>query len=122
MPLDATRYVRISKAPGNLIKNWSEGIDLARRSGRTLAELQAEVVLSRAKLSGHFFREANTLLRGSPKRARTAISRYYYSSYHLYRALNYAYHTGDDHEKHDRFADHLPDDLPSRADVQNWLR
>jgi uncharacterized protein (UPF0332 family) len=53
---------------------------------------------------------------------RSAISRYYYSMYHCFRAAAFIFHRGDNHEGHSELPKHLPTDLPSLALWRNELK
>src|ERR1044071_3277498 len=74
-----------------------------------LATLVRQATSDRLQLAGAHLRAGDNLLFAA--NYRSAISRYYYAMYHAARAITYAAHQGDDHERHSI----LPRNLPA-----NW--
>ena len=53
---------------------------------------------------------------------RDAISRYYYSLYHAFRAVAYFANDGDDFEEHSKLPTGIPDDFPNADTWRNNLK
>lgn len=113
---------RVSEAPCKLHANWREGISLEARSGRTLDELRDRCVADRLAL-GRDARRCARLLHGlNPPMYRDAISRYYYSLYHAFRAVAHFANDGDDYEEHSKLPTGIPDDFPGADSWRNDLK
>jgi uncharacterized protein (UPF0332 family) len=78
-----------------------------------LAELIQQATSDRLSLAGEHLRAGDQLVFSS--QYRSAISRHYYAMYHAARSIVYADFRGDDHERHNVLARHLPAKLPGAA-------
>lgn len=107
---------RVSEAPSKLQATWDEGISLEARSGRALDELRDRSVADRLALALDARRRARSLHTLNPPMNRDAISRYYYSLYHAFRAVSYFANDGDDFHEHSKLSTGIPDNFPN-ADV-----
>ena len=107
----------ISKAKQEKLKNYSEGVSLAARSGKSIEELRVKVAKDRLALAQQQLIAAKKAIDSTSSLSRTAVSRAYYAMYHAARAATYISFGGDDHEEHSKLPTQLPDDFP---DVQNW--
>lgn len=81
--------------------------------------LIAQAAVDRISLAGTHFRTADTLL--LQEDFRSAISRFYYAMYHAARAITFAHHGGDDHERHSVLPRNLPSDLERRNELSAEL-
>ena len=86
---------------------YKEGVYLTATSGLSLEDLRHEATADRLRLAEHFLDSADRMMRTRPPQHRNAISRYYYSIYHVLRAVVYFSHEGADHE--------APATLPANA-------
>ncbi|MEV8420029.1 HEPN domain-containing protein [Streptomyces niveus] len=76
----------------------------------------------RIALAEDFLTTADRLMRSRPPEFRSAISRYYYSMYHAFRAVAYFNEGGDDKESHSALPGAVPRDFPDSAIWQNELK
>jgi uncharacterized protein (UPF0332 family) len=65
---------------------------------------------------------ANKLMNSNPPSFRDAISRYYYAMYHALRACLFAYHRGDDFEKHSVLPLNIPPDFDPAVDWEQKMK
>lgn len=107
----------VSKAKQEKLKNYSEGVSLSARSGKSIEGLKAVVTKDRLSLAQLQLTAARKAIKSKPPLSRMAISRAYYAMYHSARAITYIDFGGDDHEEHSKLPAHLPDDF---SDVQDW--
>ncbi len=119
---DADILQRVSEASQKLRANWNEGISLEGRSGHTLDELRHRSVADRLALAQDARRRARLLHTLNPPMHRDAISRYYYSLYHAFRAVAYFVNDGDDYEEHSRLPTGIPDDFGNADEWRNRLK
>jgi hypothetical protein len=116
------RLLRVSKASSKEATIWREGIDIASRTGRSLDDLARQAAQDRWMLAHDFRIRASAFSRGTPKRPRDAISRYYYAMYHAMRAAAYMHYGGDEHQEHKNLPSKTPADFPSREFGENRLK
>ncbi len=113
---------RVAEAKKKMLDDWAEGISIPSRTGHALVEVRHRVVADRIALAASCRSRGSRLLQAQPPLYRDAISRFYYSTYHSFRALVYFGFGGDDHEKHSDLPSHLPADLPGLAIWANDLK
>jgi len=116
------RLIRVSKAEIDLLEHWKEGVSLVSAAGKSIDDLCLDVAVHRWKLGLLHKRDGNKLMQLQAPPYRSAISRYYYSMYHCFRAAAFISHRGDNHESHSNLPKHLPVDFPSVAFWQNELK
>jgi uncharacterized protein (UPF0332 family) len=114
---DNRRLIRVVKASKEELRGWAEGVSLERDTGHTLDELRHRVTSDRVGLAALFRRRGHFLRTTSPPLNREAVSRFYYSMYHCWRALIYFTHEGDDHQAHSELATKDPPGFP---DIDMW--
>jgi len=119
---DPETLKRVSQADRQLIKNWREGSSLQSRTGRSLVELQHRSVADRISLASDFLSRARKLKTNDPPLYRDAISRYYYATYHAFRAVSFYIAEGDDHQEHSVLPTKLPSSFPDLSKWQNDLK
>ena len=78
-----------------------------------IAQLIQQATSDRLLLAGEHLRAGDQLIFSD--QYRSAISRHYYAMYHAARSIVYADFRGDDHERHNVLARHLPAKLPDLA-------
>jgi uncharacterized protein (UPF0332 family) len=78
-----------------------------------VAQLIQQATSDRLLLAGEHLRAGDQLIFSN--QYRSAISRHYYAMYQAARAIVYADFCGDDHERHNVLARHLPTKLPDLA-------
>lgn len=116
------RLLRVSKAPRELLANWSEGTSLASAFGLSIEHLKLKAAAERWKLALEHRREGRKLLLLPEPPYRAVVSRFYYVMYHAMRASCYLYHGGDDYEAHSVLPLNLPADFPNAATWKNTLK
>lgn len=84
-----------------------------------VAQLIQQATSDRLLLAGEHLRAADQLIFSS--QYRSSISRHYYAMYHAARSIVYADYRGDDYEKHNVLAHHLPTKLPDLATREQQL-
>lgn len=72
-----------------------------------------QIASDRLAMAGDHLRAGDQLVRQGAYRA--SISRHYYAMYHTARAVVFAEVKGDDHQRHNVLARHLPTPLPQRS-------
>lgn len=97
--------------------DWSDGVSLEARSGRTLQELRHRCTADRFTLALDCRRRALALSQQQPPMFRDAASRSYYATYHALRAVVYFVECGDDHSGHSDLQQRIPADFP---EVDTW--
>src|ERR1035437_7681829 len=120
--LNPERLKRISQAKRDCISNWKEGASLERDSRKRIDKLLCCASADRWRLAYAMRKQANKLLGSVPAQFRTAVSRYYYSMYHAFRACAFIYHRGDDFEGHSDLPLNLPNDFDPGTNWQNKLK
>jgi uncharacterized protein (UPF0332 family) len=108
--------LRVAQATKSQIDDWKHGVHLEASTGRTVDELRHRAAADRVSLGRDFHLSGNHLL--AVDEYRSAIGRYYYSMYHVGRAIVYFRSSGDDHEKHSVMPSKIPTDFPNQ---QTWL-
>jgi uncharacterized protein (UPF0332 family) len=98
------------------------GCSLVQRTGNTVDDLLAEVVVDRLRLAAEMHREAELALTRTTPSYRNAISRAYYSMYQTIRGIVFYTNHGDDYETHSELPKHLPRDFPAREYWENNLK
>ena len=120
MPLAIDQKIveRVSKAKKQILQNWIEGASLQERSGYSIDTLIEHCIDARLRLSRDCLRRGKKLNEElGAKLYRDAISRFYYATYHAFRAVVYFHVRGDDFDDHSELPKHIPDDFP---DVNIW--
>jgi uncharacterized protein (UPF0332 family) len=116
------RLNRIAQFAHTDIARLKEGISLQADSGLTIDELIRKAAADRWKLANQHRRDAAKLYSGSPRKFRSAISRYYYSMYHAMRSCVFISYEGDDHQEHSELPLNIPKDFDPGVDWQNKLK
>ncbi len=119
---DPRMLQRFAEAKKKMLDDWGEGVSIAARSGHSLEELRHRVVVDRVALAAGCRARGARLLQVDPPLYRDAISRFYYSTYHSFRAVVFFRFGGDDHEKHSDLPSHLPPDFPGLEIWANDLK
>src|SRR5471030_1246615 len=121
-PLTDSEFLLISKSDFNKLQNFADGAQLARRSRRTIKQLQALVAKDRLTLAKLHLKDATAVLKCSPSMNRAVVSRAYYALYHAARAASYISFGGDDYEQHTTLPTKFPVDFPDSAVWRNRLK
>lgn len=112
----------ISKSPKAKLDMFKAGISLETRTGYSLAELVDKATNDRLILGREFIRHAKNALGSQQPCYRSAVSRSYYSMYHVFRGVTYYVTGGDDHEDHTKLPSAIPADFPSQGHWENDLK
>jgi uncharacterized protein (UPF0332 family) len=107
---------RVASADAKQLANWKEGVSLESRSSKQIDDLRQRATADRVDMAVAFRRRAAILLNQHPPMCRDAISRYYYSVYHAFRAVVFFNSNGDDHNGHSDLQKQVPTDFP-QADI-----
>ena len=112
----------VSKGSMERLDAFAAGASLTERTGYSISALRSKAVSDRLKLARSILESAeNSLARPTPS-FRTAVSRAYYSMYHITRALSYFVHGGDDNQDHYKLPGSIPHDFPSHSHWENELK
>lgn len=112
----------VSKATQEKLRDFSQGVQLFSRSGKSIKELQARVAKDRLRLANIHLNQALAASKVASPLHRTTISRAYYAMYHAARAATYLSFGGDDHEQHSVLPTKLPTDFPECDEWKNRLK
>lgn len=112
----------VSKSNQEKLRNFTDGVRLAQRSGRTIKQLQIQAARDRLSLARLQLKDATYAARGAPNFGRAAVSRAYYAMYHAARAASYLSFGGDDHEAHSTLPQKFPSDFPNAEVWKNRLK
>jgi len=121
MPLTLDEHLRVGQAKKRDVDHWHEGIRLEAKSGRKIQALTIGALRARVALADNFWKEGKVLSAQNGTQ-RSAISRYYYCSYHIFRAVVGWAHGGDDFQEHTELPKHFPPDFPEKDKWANWLK
>jgi uncharacterized protein (UPF0332 family) len=113
---------RASISGESLHRNWAEGVAIERRSGRTLEQLKWKVVADRLDMASNFLARGNSLMTYDVGSYRDALSRFYYGTYHCFRAVVFFTSGGDDHQSHSDLPKFIPPDFPNQSIWKNDLK
>jgi len=114
---DLNFFTKSSKAT---LVNYKYAESLIARSGKSVREVQNETIKDRVGLAKKNLQDAEDLLLRIKYRG--AIGRGYYSMYHLFRAVSFAFHEGDDFEQHSKLPQGIPADFPTSDVWKNNLK
>lgn len=112
----------VSKATQEVLKGLSQGVELSKRSGKSIKQLQVRVARDRLRLARSHLNAARAAADSHPPQHRTTVSRAYYAMYHAARAATYLAVGGDDHEQHSVLHGKLPADFPACNDWKNKIK
>lgn len=121
-PLTDSELLLISKSNSEKLRNFTDGTQLARRSRRTIKQLQVHVANDRLKLAKLHLNDATAVSKCTPSMNRAVVSRAYYALYHAARASSYISFGGDDHEQHTVLPTKFPADFPDADIWRNRLK
>jgi uncharacterized protein (UPF0332 family) len=113
---------QVVKAKNADIVRYRQGIQLEKKTGHTVQELQHRGCADRIELARSMHQAGTKLMSSRPPQFRSAISRFYYAMYHASRAVVYFANDGDDHEEHSKLPIHLPGDFPGLATWVNTIK
>lgn len=124
MPRKATAndLLWVSKSKREQLSQMKAGVSLVQRTGYDIDELVSRATKDRLALGKQMLASAqSSLSKGRPEN-RQAISRAYYATYHIFRAVVFYVAGGDDYEKHSELPKHVPSDFPQQAQWVNLLK
>ncbi len=116
------RLQRVSTAEHWLLDAWAEGVSLESDTGLSINELRRRAAVDRWWLAHDFRRRGRKMVGQAPPQHRDAVSRFYYSMYHAFRAIVFIEFGGDDHEAHSTLQKSIPQNFPSRQQWSNRLK
>ena len=112
----------VSKSNQEKLRNFSDGVQLAERSGLTIRQIQIQAAKDRLALARLQLKDAKLASQNLASSGRAAVSRAYYAMYHAARAASFIAFGGDDHEAHSALSQKFPVDFPDADVWKNRLK